>query len=93
MFDQQPRWASHHHPQPDRIWEFLPAIGVNVDEIRRDMNHERILQIITQDIADAQDLGVLQTPECCVNGKPLPSFGFPQVKALVDAEITANWGR
>lgn len=90
MFDTQPHWASHHHPQPDRIWEFLPSAGVNIEEIRRDMNSPRILEIIRQDIADAQTLGVRQTPEFFVNGKPLPSFGLSQLTALVEAEIAAS---
>ncbi len=36
MYDTQPQWASHHHPQPERIWEFLPSAGVDLDQIRRD---------------------------------------------------------
>ena len=93
MFDTQPHWASHHHPQPDKIWEFLPSAGLNMEEIRRDINNPRILEIIRQDVADAQTLGVHQTPAFFVNGKPLPSFGLAQLKALVDAEIAASYGR
>jgi protein-disulfide isomerase len=36
-----------------------------------------------QDLADAQALKVLKTPEYFVNGKPLPSFGLEQLQALV----------
>ena len=92
MFDTQPHWASHHHPQPDKIWEFLPSTGLDMEEIRRDMNSPRILEIVRQDMADAQTLGVRQTPAFFVNGKPLRSFGLSQLKALVDAEIAASYG-
>ena len=91
MFDTQPHWASHHQPQPDKIWEFLPSVGLDLEEIRRNMNNPWILEIIRQDIADAKPLGVRKTPELFVNGKPLPSSGFRQLKALVDAEIAANY--
>ena len=91
MFDTQPHWASHHHPQPDKIWEFLPAVGLNIEQIRSDMNHPRIMEIIRQDLADARTLGVRKTPTFFVNGKPLPSFGLPQLTQLVDAEIAANY--
>jgi protein-disulfide isomerase len=30
---------------------------------------------------------VSKTPDFFVNGKPLPSFGFEQLKALVDAAL------
>ena len=91
MFDTQPHWASHHNPQPDKIWRFLPSAGLNIEKIRSDMNDLKILEIIRQDIADAQTLSVRETPDFFVNGKPLPSFGFSQLKALVDKEIAANY--
>ena len=93
MFDTQPHWASHHRPQPEKIWGFLPSAGLNIEAIRNDMEDPEILEIIQQDIADAKTLGVRKTPEFFVNGKPLPSFGFAQLKALVDAEVAASYGR
>ncbi len=30
MYDTQPQWASHHQPQPERIWALLPAAGVDL---------------------------------------------------------------
>ena len=91
MFDTQPHWASHHHPQPDKIWSFLPSAGLNVDRIRIDMNDPSILEMLRQDVADAQILGVRKTPSFFVNGKPLPSFGLSQLKALVNKEIDAAY--
>ena len=92
MFDTQPQWASHHHPRPDRIWQFLPSAGLNVEQIRTDMNSPKVLEILRQDMEDAKTLGVRKTPSFFVNGKPLPSFGFAQLQALVDAEIAASYG-
>lgn len=92
MFDTQPHWANHHRPQPEKIWNFLGSVGLDIEKIRRDMDDPEILEIIRQDIADAQTLGVRRTPEFFVNGKPLPSFGFPQLEALVDTEIAASYG-
>jgi protein-disulfide isomerase len=91
MFDTQPEWASHHRPQPDKIWAFLPSTGLDVEAVRRDLNDPRILEIVRQDIADAKTLGVRKTPEFFVNGKPLPSFGLTQLQALVAAEVKANY--
>jgi protein-disulfide isomerase len=44
-------------------------------------------QAIAQDLQDANTLGVSQTPEYFVNGKPLPSFGFQQLLELVADEL------
>jgi protein-disulfide isomerase len=55
------------------------------------MNDPEIAKRIEQDLADANSLNVRQTPEFFVNGKPLPSFGYDQLKELVETEIQANY--
>jgi protein-disulfide isomerase len=87
MYDTQPQWASHHHPQPEKIWEFLPRAGVDVDQVRRDMQDSKFVQIIEQDLADGRTLGVRKTPQFFVNGQPLVKFGHQPLKALLDAEV------
>jgi len=90
MFESQKYWASHHHPQPEKIWEFLPAAGVNIERLRSDMNDPEFLEIIRQDMEDAKSLGIRKTPSFFVNGKPLQTFGLQQLKDLVSAEIAAK---
>jgi len=91
MYETQPHWASHHHPQPEKIWQFLPSAGVDIDRIRIDMNRPQAQQALAQDIADGATLGVRKTPQFFVNGKPLVSFGFQQLQALVESEVAAQY--
>jgi protein-disulfide isomerase len=91
MYKSQPHWASHHNPQPQRLWQFLPMAGLNVEQIKKDMNDPAIVKIIEQDMADAQTLNVRKTPGYFVNGKPLQTFGYQQLQQLVQAEITATY--
>lgn len=91
MYQTQPQWASHHRPQPEKVWAFLAAGGVNVDTLRRDMKNPDLMAIVNQDIADAKTLGVSKTPQFFVNGKPLMSFGYRQLKAMLDAEVAAQY--
>jgi protein-disulfide isomerase len=91
MFSTQGQWASHHDPRPDRIWEFLEASGqLDLPRLRQDMNDPAIELVIARDMADAKALGIRKTPGYLVNGKPLPSFGFQQLRALVESEIAAH---
>jgi protein-disulfide isomerase len=87
MYKTQRHWASHHNPQPQRIWKFLPSAGLDLEKIRIDMNDPEIGKIIQQDLADAKTLNVRKTPEFFVNGKPLPSFGYEQLQELVESEM------
>jgi|SRR5210317_469181 protein-disulfide isomerase len=91
MYGSQQYWASHRNPQPQRIWQFLPQAGVNVEQIRKDMNDPVIAKLIDQDLADAKTLNVRKTPGFFVNGKPLQTFGYQQLQQLVQSEIKANY--
>ena len=87
MYKTQGYWASHHNPQPQLIWRFLPNTGLDIEKLRNDMNDPEITKIIQQDLADAETLNVRKTPGFFVNGKPLPSFGRRQLQELVQSEI------
>jgi len=89
MYRSQPYWAGHHNPQPEKIWQFLPAAGLDLERIRKDMNDPAIVKLIEQDLADARTLDVRKTPGFFVNGKPLQTFGSEQLLQLVRTEIDA----
>jgi len=91
MYETQPQWASHHQPEPEKVWKFLAAGGLNIDTLRRDVSDPELMAIVNQDIADAKTLGVSKTPQFFVNGKPLMTFGYRPLKAMLDAEVAAQY--
>jgi protein-disulfide isomerase len=90
-YDAQTIWASHHNPQPEKLWTLLDYIGLDLDRVREDMQGPIIAQRIQQDIADARKLQVTKTPGFFVNGKPLIQFGYKQLQQLVESEIRNNY--
>ena len=91
MYKTQGYWASHQNPQPELIWKFLPSAGLDLEKIRNDMKDPEIAKLIQQDLADAKTLNVRKTPGFFVNGKPLASFGYGQLRELVESEINENY--
>ena len=91
MLASQEYWASHHQPQPEQLWQFLPQAGLDLDRLRSDMNDPAIARLIEQDMADAKTLQVQKTPGFFVNGKPLVSFGYEQLQQLVESEVRAAY--
>lgn len=83
----QSEWAPHHTAEVDLVWPHLEGLGLNLEQLRADMNAPEIAALIAQDLADAQTLNVTKTPEYFVNGKPLPSFGYEPLKNLVDEAL------
>ncbi len=87
MLRNQNQWVKNHRVQPDQVWPALEGLGLNIEQVKADMNAPDIAQRIAQDQSDAKALNVTKTPTYFVNGRPLPSFGLEQLRALVrDAE-------
>lgn len=91
IYQTQSEWASHHNPQPEKLWSLLRGSGLDLSRAREDMANSTIAQRVQQDLADARQLQVNKTPGFFVNGKPLVRFGSEQLLQLVKEEINANY--
>jgi protein-disulfide isomerase len=87
LLSSQPQWVTNHVANVDNVWPALKSVGLNLEQLAFDKTSPELQQVIAQDLRDANTLGVTQTPEYFVNGKPLPSFGFEQLVQLVNAEL------
>lgn len=90
LFRYQPQWGSHHHPQPELIWKYLPETGVDIEKIKVDMNDPAIDTMIAAEEAAVRELGVRGTPSFFVNGKPLQNFGYEPLRDLVFEALREN---
>jgi protein-disulfide isomerase len=91
LLSSQSYWAPNHTVQPEYVWTPLENLGLNVEQLKADMNSPEIVRRIEQELSDAKTLKVTQTPEYFVNGRPLPSFGLEQLQALVWEELQAAY--
>ena len=91
IFRTQSVWAGSDHPHPEKIWQFLPKVGLDLDQIKTDMNDPAIEKIIAQDLADARTLNVRKVPGFFVNGKPLETFGRQQLYDLILSQIDVQY--
>lgn len=48
-------------------------------------------RVVEQDQADARALKFSETPEFFVNGRPMPTFGFEQLRRLVFEELQSAY--
>ncbi|MCO4793375.1 MAG: thioredoxin domain-containing protein [Bacteriovoracaceae bacterium] len=87
LFKHQPEWGSHHNPQPEKIFEILPQLGLDMDRVRSDMKNPDIEKMIAQDIADLRKLNVRGTPTFFVNGKPVARFGIDALREAIQEAV------
>ena len=93
LLANQSDWVQNHTANVDRTWKHLGGIGLNMEQMAFDITAPEIASVIAQDLADAKTLKVSKTPEFFVNGRPLPQFGFEELKALVDRALAESRGR
>ncbi len=83
LLASQSRWAIQHTVRPELVWEQLQPLGLNLDQLKADMESPAVARNMALDAQDARALKVTQTPEYFVNGRGLPSFGYQQLQGLV----------
>ena len=93
LLASQDAWAPNHTPQIELALQQLGGLGLDMDRLRADMMAPEVARVIAQDVADARTLNVTKTPEYFVNGRPLPSFGFEQLTALINEELRGRGSR
>jgi protein-disulfide isomerase len=89
LFVAQNAWVINHTSYVDRIGPVLEPLGLDMTRLQNDANAPDVAAIVARDLLDAKTMNVTMTPEFFVNGKPLPSFGFAQLKTLVDEALAA----
>jgi protein-disulfide isomerase len=87
LLGSQDVWSPNHTPQVAKAWAQLENLGLNREKLFADVASAAISRAIAQDIEDARTLNVTMTPEYFVNGKPMPSFGYDQLRQLVDEAL------
>jgi protein-disulfide isomerase len=86
-FRYQPQWGSHHAPQIELLWKYLPEAGLDLERLKKDMNDPGLDRLIEREVRDGMDLGVKATPTFFVNGKPLEVFSYDQLRKQIQDEL------
>ena len=91
MFKNQPDWANHHNPKPNRVYKYLASVGVDIKQLKKDMQDPSIIQIISKDASSMKKLNVRGTPTFFINGKPLSKFGIGELYDFVTKEVNLQY--
>jgi protein-disulfide isomerase len=88
----QAKWAINHQAHPELFWKNISGIGLDPEQVSRDMQSPVVSRNIQQDTEDGRMLGVDKTPGFFVNGKPLVEFGHKQLLQLVTEALEQEYG-
>ncbi len=92
VYRSQSAWTEHHRVQADNLWLVLAQRSdLDMELLRKDFEDPEILDLIEQDLADAETLGVRRTPGIFVNGRPLEPFGVERLRQLIEEEVATAY--
>jgi protein-disulfide isomerase len=92
LFAKQDQWTRHHSAVASQVLVVLGTVpGLDVERLKRDLERPEFAKVVEQDMADVKTVKLAQTPTFFVNGKPLPKYGFEELRALVRAEVAAQY--
>ncbi len=83
LFEQQAIWASHHDPKPELIYTIIKPLGLDLGKIKKSVEIGQYNELVAQDKADGEKLGVSRTPTFFVNGEQLYEMGYEPLKELI----------
>ena len=81
----QPQW--HDDPQVLQAWAAAERAGLDLEKAHAELMSADISATLEKDAADAEAIGIRQTPTFFVNGQPLESFGAKQLIDLVNQQV------
>ncbi len=87
LFANQQYWVANHVSDADRAQAVFSSLGLDQIQFATDFNGMAVANAIQEDVKDGQTLNIRATPEFFVNGKPMPSFGYEQLKQLVENAV------
>lgn len=87
MFSGQQLWASHHNPQPGKLWLVIQKVDLNLNKLKQDMQSMQVSKNVNQDAYDLKELGINRTPSFFVNGKPLIDLSPQQLREEVESKL------
>ncbi len=90
LLGAQREWVFNHTAQPGAAWRVLERAGLDMERLRREAASPEVAAAVRQDTQDAITLNVTKTPEFFVNGRPMPRFGYDELKGLVDQALAST---
>lgn len=87
LMRNQPAWASHGKPDPQKVWEFAVAAGLDRARAQKYLATGAVDALMKREIAAVEAADIRGTPTFFVNGKPLTELGPQQLNALVASEL------
>lgn len=71
----------------EKVREIATSLGLDADEIEKEMKSKKIQAIINQDIRDGKKAGVQGTPAIFINGRQLKNVSLQGIQDIINDQL------
>lgn len=71
----------------EKVREIAASLGLDADEIEKEMNSKKIQKMISQDIKDANEAGIRGTPTIFINGIQLKNRSLQGFQDIINSQL------
>lgn len=76
-------WVVNNVVNRAEIWRAIDSVGLNIEQVKAEIDRPEVAQRVEQDKMDANALRVKRTPEFFVNARPVPRIEIGALHMLV----------
>lgn len=83
LFDNQKTWDTSSNPQQDYFLSYAKKLKLNVDQFKKDSDSVEVKNRVSEDLKDAEQMGIDSTPTFFLNGKKVDVNSFDELKQVL----------
>lgn len=83
LFNNQQSWSASGDPQKEYFIDYAKELQIDVDWFIKDINSSEVKNWVSQDLLEAEQIGIDSTPTFFLNGKKVDVSSFDELKNLL----------
>jgi len=83
LFDNQQTWKESNNPQKEDFVNYAKELKLDIDKFKKDSDSNEVKNRVTEDLREAEQMGVSSTPTFFLNGQKVDVNNFNEFKTLL----------
>ncbi len=83
LFDNQKTWKVSRDPQQEYFLDYAKELKLDIDQFKKDSNSTGVKNRVSEDLSEADKMGINSTPTFFLNGQKVEVNNFNEFKTLL----------
>lgn len=83
LFENQQSWSTSNDPQKEYFLNYAKELNLDINQFKKDSESSGVKNRVTEDLREAEQIGVNSTPTFFLNGKKVEVNSFDEFKKML----------